>query len=42
MTDEVRREDTNGEGNGVKISRDFDFPRKSIFEMLTDPKKAAT
>jgi len=25
----------------VKISRDYDFPRETIFRMLTDPKKAA-
>lgn len=26
---------------GAKISRDFDFPRRTVFNMLTDPKKGA-
>jgi uncharacterized protein YndB with AHSA1/START domain len=32
---------TDGERSAVKISRDFDFPRESVFNMLTDPKKGA-
>jgi uncharacterized protein YndB with AHSA1/START domain len=41
MNQEWRKESTDGERKAVKISRDFDFPRRSVFEMLTDPKKAA-
>lgn len=35
-------EATGGERNAMKMSRDYDFPRKSVFDMFTDPKKAAT
>jgi uncharacterized protein YndB with AHSA1/START domain len=30
-----------GERSGVTISREFDFPRESVFRMFTDAKKAA-
>jgi uncharacterized protein YndB with AHSA1/START domain len=32
---------TDGERSAVKVSRDFDFPRESVFNLLTDPKKGA-
>jgi uncharacterized protein YndB with AHSA1/START domain len=35
------QESTDGERSAVKISRDFDFPRESVFNMFTDEKKAA-
>jgi uncharacterized protein YndB with AHSA1/START domain len=41
MKQKWRKESTDGERTAVKISRDFDFPRESVFNMLTDPKKAA-
>jgi uncharacterized protein YndB with AHSA1/START domain len=34
-------ESTDGERTAVRITRDFDFPRELVFEMLTDPRKAA-
>src|SRR5579862_3134426 len=34
------QESPEGGRIGVRISREFDFPRKLVFEMLTDPKKA--
>jgi uncharacterized protein YndB with AHSA1/START domain len=36
-----RKESTDGERTAVKISREFEFPRELVFNMLTDPKKAA-
>jgi uncharacterized protein YndB with AHSA1/START domain len=41
MNEGWRKESTDGERSAVKISREFDFPRESVFSMLTDPKKAA-
>jgi uncharacterized protein YndB with AHSA1/START domain len=41
MNQKWRKESTDGERRAVKISRDFDFPRESVFKMLTDSKKAA-
>jgi uncharacterized protein YndB with AHSA1/START domain len=32
---------SQGERSGVKISRDFDFPRATVFNMFTDSRKAA-
>ena len=32
---------TDGGRNAATVSRDFDFPRESVFNMLTDPKKGA-
>lgn len=29
------------ERSAVQLTREFDFPRESLFEMITDPKKAA-
>lgn len=36
-----REEPTSGERSAVRISRDYDFPRESVFTMCTDPRKAA-
>jgi uncharacterized protein YndB with AHSA1/START domain len=41
MNAKGRRESTDGGRAAVKISRDFDFPRESVFHMFTDSKKAA-
>lgn len=41
MNPRRREEPAEGGGGGVRISRDFDFPRETVFAMLTDPKKAA-
>jgi uncharacterized protein YndB with AHSA1/START domain len=41
MNEKWQKESTDGERSGVKISREFDFPRELVFTMLTDPKKAA-
>ncbi len=41
MNPKWKSETADGERNAVKISRDYDFPRKSVFEMFTDAKKAA-
>ncbi len=41
MTPVSRKDATDGARSGVKLSREFDFPRKAVFEMLTDTKKAA-
>jgi uncharacterized protein YndB with AHSA1/START domain len=35
-----RKESTDGERSAVTISREFDFPRESVFNVFTDPKKA--
>ncbi|MFZ1024370.1 MAG: SRPBCC domain-containing protein [Thermoplasmata archaeon] len=40
MNQTWRNESTDGERSGVKISRDYDFPRESVFKMFTDEKKA--
>jgi uncharacterized protein YndB with AHSA1/START domain len=31
----------DGERSGAKVSREFDFPRRSVFDRLTDPKKGS-
>ena len=41
MNPRWRNESTDGERSAVKISRDFDFPRESVFNMFIDSKKAA-
>jgi len=41
MNQKWRKESTDGERSAVKVSRDFDFPRESVFHLLTDPKKGA-
>jgi uncharacterized protein YndB with AHSA1/START domain len=35
------RSSTDREQSVAEISREFDFPRESVFNMLTDPKKGA-
>jgi uncharacterized protein YndB with AHSA1/START domain len=40
MTTEWRNESADGERIAVKISKVYDFPRESVFQLLTDPKKA--
>lgn len=40
MTREWKSEAADGERDAVKITRDYDFPRESVFKMLTDPEKA--
>jgi uncharacterized protein YndB with AHSA1/START domain len=40
MNPKGKNESTDGERGAVRISRDFDFPRESVFRMLTDSKKA--
>jgi uncharacterized protein YndB with AHSA1/START domain len=41
MTGSRKYEMEVAQRTAVKISRDYDFPRESVFQMLTDPKKAA-
>ena len=41
MTKAWKNETADGERVAVKISKDYDFPRRSVFNLLTDPKKAA-
>jgi uncharacterized protein YndB with AHSA1/START domain len=41
MNQKWRKESTDGERSAVRITRDYDFPRESVFRMLTDEKKAA-
>jgi uncharacterized protein YndB with AHSA1/START domain len=41
MNQKWKKESTDGERDVVTISRDYDFPRESVFSMFTDPKKAA-
>jgi uncharacterized protein YndB with AHSA1/START domain len=41
MNQKWSNEATDGERSAVKITRDYDFPRKSVFNMFTDEKKAA-
>lgn len=41
MTPTLEKESSSGRRNVAKISRDFDFPRESVFRMLTDPAKGA-
>ncbi len=40
MKQNLRKESTDGERTPAKISREFDFPRESVFGMFIDPKKA--
>jgi len=40
MTKEWKNESADGERIAVRISRDYDFPREKVFELLTDPRKA--
>jgi len=40
MTKAWNNESADGERNAVKITRDYDYPRESVFRLLTDPKKA--
>ena len=40
MNQAWRKETTDGERSAVKTSRDYDFPRDTVFKMFTDPKKA--
>jgi len=35
-----KKESTDGGRNAVRISRDYDFPRETVFRMFTDPRKA--
>jgi uncharacterized protein YndB with AHSA1/START domain len=41
MNQKWAKESTDVERDVVKISRNYDFPRESVFGMFTDPKKAA-
>lgn len=41
MSDTREKGPVAGEPNVVTVSREFDFPRASVFTLLTDPKKGA-
>lgn len=41
MNQKSAKESTDGDRSAVELSRDFDFPRESVFNMLTDPRKGA-
>jgi uncharacterized protein YndB with AHSA1/START domain len=41
MNQKPGRESADVERSGVTVSREFDFPRESVFGMFTDAKKAA-
>ncbi len=41
MNQKWQNEAADGARNAVHISRDYDFPRKSVFEMFTNERKAA-
>jgi uncharacterized protein YndB with AHSA1/START domain len=41
MNQQKSKESIDGERSAVRISRDFDFPRDTVFHMFTDAKKAA-
>ncbi len=41
MNQQPRKESTDGERSGMTISREYDFPRESVFNMFTDERKAA-
>lgn len=41
MSQKWKSEATDGERNAVRISRDYDFPRRSVSGKFTDAKKAA-
>lgn len=40
MSQKGTKESTHGGRDAVKLTRDYDFPRESVFHMFTDPKKA--
>ena len=40
MNEKRKNDAENGERDAVQISRDYNFPRETVFQMLTDPKKA--
>lgn len=42
MSEKRTRDPGTGERAGVRISRKFDFPRETIFEMIADPERAET
>lgn len=41
MSPRAHQGSTDRERPGVRISRDYDYPRESVFAMCTDPEKAA-
>jgi uncharacterized protein YndB with AHSA1/START domain len=41
MSEKWGKEPAHGERSAVTLSREFDFPRETVFNMLTDPKKGA-
>jgi uncharacterized protein YndB with AHSA1/START domain len=41
MNETLGKSSRDGERSATKISREFDFPRDSVFRLLTDPKKGA-
>jgi uncharacterized protein YndB with AHSA1/START domain len=41
MNQKQEKGSTHGERGAAAVSREFDFPRESVFSMLTDPKKGA-
>ena len=41
MNPNGKKESKDGERNAVKLTRDYDFPRESVFSMLTGPKTAS-
>lgn len=41
MTPSEKRPSAEREQTAVEISRDYDFPRETVFAMCTDPRKAA-
>ena len=41
MNHKQGNESMDAERRGAEVSRDFDFPREAVFNMLTDPKKGA-
>jgi uncharacterized protein YndB with AHSA1/START domain len=41
MNQKLSKGSADAERNGAKISREFDFPRESVFRMFTDAQKAA-
>ncbi len=41
MNHKRREQSMDAERSGVRVTRDLDFPRQRVFDMLTDPKKGA-
>lgn len=41
MNPEQRKEPAVGERSAATVTREFDFPRAAVFDLLTDPKKGA-